>query len=38
MAIHPCLDYLDIGTKDYHPIELLANFLSNCSIHTAPTL
>ena len=32
------LGYLDIGTKGYHPHELLAGFLSSRSIRTAPTL
>jgi hypothetical protein len=30
--------YLDIGTKGYHPHELLAGFLSSRSIRTTPTL
>jgi len=32
------LGYLDIGTKGYHPHELLAGFLSSRSIRTTPTL
>jgi len=38
MIIHPYLSFLDIGTKGYHPHELLVIFYSSRRIYTTMVL